>query len=116
MKHIACTAALTSLSPELRASLCRDPERGYTAREVMLWAIATQPQFTESMPGLLSAQRIDTAARKDAAPIVIDNEDHERLVRAIAEPRGGYPLSPPLALLLLLQEIQSATDEPPETP
>lgn len=115
MKHIACKAALTSLPPDLRATVCRDPERGYTAREIMLWAIASQPQFTESMPGLLSAQRIDTAARKDAAPIVLDNEDHERLTKAILEPRGGYPLNPPLALLPLLQEIQAATDEP-ETP
>lgn len=122
MKHVVCKAVAVGPAPKHEA-LPRDllaalgalrPDDGYTARDVMHWAIRTQPQFTENMPGMLSAARIDTAIRRDGV-VVLDNEDHERLVKAIAEPRGGYPIQPPHPLLPLLLEIQGATDEPPET-
>lgn len=133
MKYITCKASVPvgpdctpdktpegHLHPLLFAALKPlKPEHGYTTRDVIRWATLTQPQFVESMAGMLSAARIDTAIRLDldADVVVLDNEDHERLARAILEPRNGaFPFMPPHPLLPSLLEIRDASEKPPETP
>lgn len=106
---IDCTPAVTDLDDTARRAVCRDPERGFTVIDLILWAIVTQPAFTGSMRGLLSAARIDAAARAAGDTLVLEPEDQARLAEALQEPAGGYPLHPPLALLPLLRAICEET-------
>lgn len=112
MKFISTKAAFTNLHEDGR-KICRDPKAGYTTRDLILWAVATQPAFVKTMSGALAAGRIDRAAREDDEYIALEDDDYKLLLEGLKEPEQGFPIQPPVRIIELLHEVRDATSERP---
>ena len=80
-------------------------------RDLIVWALDTDPSFSSGSKALRQAARIEAAIRalsESATELVLDDEDVTALQSALDAPSKGYPISPARRLLPLIDAISNA--------
>lgn len=80
-------------------------------RDLIVWALDTDPSFSSGSKALRQAARIEAAIRAlpaSATELILDDEDVTALQAALDAPSKGYPISPARRLLPLIDAVAQA--------
>ena len=80
-------------------------------RDLIVWALDSEPTFSASAKALRQSARIEAALRalsESSTELVLDDEDVTALQSALDAPSKGYPISPARRLLPLVDAIANA--------
>ena len=92
----------------------------FDLRDLIVWALDSEPAFSASAKALRQSARIEAALRalpgNSSGLLILDDEDVTVIQSAVDAPSKGYPINPARRLLPFIDAIANAKPYTPPAP